>query len=219
MTDTLVSFEDVARARTTRPSASRSTSSSTPRPRCSAAARPSSAPSPTPRSARPAWACPARCRSSTARPSSRRSGSGWRSTARSREWCRFARKNYFYPDMPKNFQTSQYDEPIAFEGWTESRSTGETVPRRDRARPHGGGHRQVAARRRRHRPHPRRRLLAGRLQPRRHPADRDRHQADPRHRREGARWSPRRTSRSCATCCSGSASPTPGWTRARCAAT
>ena len=35
------------------------------------------------------------------------------------EWCRFARKNYFYPDMPKNFQTSQYDEPIAHDGWTE----------------------------------------------------------------------------------------------------
>ena len=32
------------------------------------------------------------------------------------EWCRFARKNYFYPDMPKNFQTSQYDEPIALRG-------------------------------------------------------------------------------------------------------
>ncbi|WP_165985813.1 Asp-tRNA(Asn)/Glu-tRNA(Gln) amidotransferase subunit GatB [Streptomyces sp. YIM 98790] len=32
------------------------------------------------------------------------------------DWCRFARKNYFYPDMPKNFQTSQYDEPIAFDG-------------------------------------------------------------------------------------------------------
>jgi aspartyl-tRNA(Asn)/glutamyl-tRNA(Gln) amidotransferase subunit B len=32
------------------------------------------------------------------------------------DWCRFARKNYFYPDMPKNFQTSQYDEPICFEG-------------------------------------------------------------------------------------------------------
>jgi aspartyl-tRNA(Asn)/glutamyl-tRNA(Gln) amidotransferase subunit B len=32
------------------------------------------------------------------------------------ESCRFARKNYFYPDTPKNFQTSQYDEPIAYDG-------------------------------------------------------------------------------------------------------
>jgi aspartyl-tRNA(Asn)/glutamyl-tRNA(Gln) amidotransferase subunit B len=32
------------------------------------------------------------------------------------ETCRFARKNYFYPDLPKNFQTSQYDEPIAADG-------------------------------------------------------------------------------------------------------
>ena len=32
------------------------------------------------------------------------------------ETCRFARKNYFYPDTPKNFQTSQYDEPIVFDG-------------------------------------------------------------------------------------------------------
>src|SRR5947209_18818361 len=32
------------------------------------------------------------------------------------EECRFARKNYFYPDMPKNFQTSQYDEPICIDG-------------------------------------------------------------------------------------------------------
>ncbi len=42
------------------------------------------------------------------------------------EWCRFARKNYFYPDMPKNFQTSQYDEPIAFEGFMDVEVEGET---------------------------------------------------------------------------------------------
>jgi len=35
------------------------------------------------------------------------------------ETCRFARKNYFYPDVPKNFQTSQYDEPIAFDGYVD----------------------------------------------------------------------------------------------------
>ncbi len=42
------------------------------------------------------------------------------------EWCRFARKNYFYPDMPKNFQTSQYDEPIAFDGFMDVEVEGET---------------------------------------------------------------------------------------------
>jgi aspartyl-tRNA(Asn)/glutamyl-tRNA(Gln) amidotransferase subunit B len=35
------------------------------------------------------------------------------------ETCRFSRKQYFYPDLTKNFQTSQYDEPIAFDGWVD----------------------------------------------------------------------------------------------------
>ena len=42
------------------------------------------------------------------------------------EWCRMARKNYLYPDMTKNFQTSQYDEPIAFDGWVDVEVDGET---------------------------------------------------------------------------------------------
>src|SRR6476469_9971855 len=42
-------------------------------------------------------------------------------------WCQFARKNYFYPDMPKNFQTSQYDDPIASDGYLDVQVDGDTV--------------------------------------------------------------------------------------------
>ena len=52
------------------------------------------------------------------------------------EWCRFARKNYFYPDMPKNFQTSQYDEPIAFEGHLDVELEDGTVYRVEIERAH-----------------------------------------------------------------------------------
>ena len=93
--------------------------------------------------------------------------------------------------MPKNFQTSQYDEPLCTEGYLDVEVPERRQPadraRRDRAGAPRGGHRQDAARRRRHRPHHRRLALAGRLQPRRHPAGRDRHQAGHRHRPGGRR--------------------------------
>src|SRR3954470_9353817 len=41
-------------------------------------------------------------------------------------WSRFARKNYFYPDIPKGFQPSQYDEPLCVDGHLDVEVDGET---------------------------------------------------------------------------------------------
>lgn len=104
------------------------------------------------------------------------------------EWCRFARKNYFYPDMPKNFQTSQYDEPIAFNGYLDVTLDDGEVVRVEIERAHmeedtgkslhvGGATGRI---------HGAEHSLLDYNRSRR-AADRDRHQDDRGHRRAGSR--------------------------------
>lgn len=43
-----------------------------------------------------------------------------------RSWCRFDRKNYFYPDNPQNYQISQLYLPICHDGWLDIEAGGQT---------------------------------------------------------------------------------------------
>ncbi|MDJ0314403.1 Asp-tRNA(Asn)/Glu-tRNA(Gln) amidotransferase subunit GatB [Arthrobacter sp. H35-D1] len=52
------------------------------------------------------------------------------------EHCTFARKQYFYPDTPKNFQTSQYEDPICYDGWLDVELADGTVFRVEIERAH-----------------------------------------------------------------------------------
>ena len=79
------------------------------------------------RSARSAWACPARLPVANQAAIEATIRIGLALNCSIAEWCRFARKNYFYPDMPKNFQISQYDEPLCVDGWLDVEVDGETV--------------------------------------------------------------------------------------------
>ena len=90
----------------------------------------------------------------------------------------FARKNYFYPDLPKGYQISQYEIPVVQGGHVEIRVGEQTKDGAPDPRPPGRRRRQVAARRLRrpdrHRPQPRRHAAAG-----------DRHRARPALQRRG----------------------------------
>ena len=100
-----------------------------PRPSCSAGAATRSATSRTPTSARSASGCPARCPvlNAAGRRVAMRIGTALHCEIRP---SLFHRKNYFYPDMPKDYQISQYDEPINVGGYARA------------ARRHPGRHRR-----------------------------------------------------------------------------
>jgi aspartyl-tRNA(Asn)/glutamyl-tRNA(Gln) amidotransferase subunit B len=68
--------------------------------------------------------------------------------------CTFARKNYFYPDMPKAYQVSQYEDPLNVDGWLDlpdgtrvgierahmEEDAGKTIHAGDTGRVHGAEH-------------------------------------------------------------------------------